>query len=159
MQYEIKYLAISDLKVNPGNPRFIRDAAFKKLVKSLSDCPSLFDARPCICSNRTGENIIIGGNMRFRAAVELKYKKVPTIIMEGLTELEEKEITIKDNATAFGEWDMDMLSGWGDLPLAEWGVVVPVIDDSLGDMPGEGSGKSETETIFCPKCGHEFEKK
>jgi DNA modification methylase len=121
----IQYLPIGRLRVNPNNPRLIKDAAFKRLVKSLADCPSLFDARPCICSDRTGELIILGGNMRYLAARELNYKEVPVITMRGLTEAQEKEIIIKDNG-AFGEWDFDILANlWSDLPLEEWGINIP----------------------------------
>jgi len=48
-------------------------------------------------------------------------------IVKGLTADQKREFVIKDNAT-FGEWDMDALAnGWGDLPLAEWGV--PLSED------------------------------
>lgn len=127
MKYKIQYLSPDKLTPNPDNPRLIKDAAFKKLVKSLEDCPELFDARPCLVSNRTGENIILGGNMRYRSALELGWDKVPVIIMEGLTESQEKEIAIKDNGD-FGEWDFDILANkWSDLPLTEWGVDVPAL--------------------------------
>lgn len=135
MQYKIQYLPIDQLILNSENPRLIRDAGFKRLVKSLKDCPSLFDARPCICSNRTGQNLIMGGNMRYLAAKELKYKKVPTIIMSGLTPEQEREIAIKDNGTEFGEWNMDLLSAWSDLPLVDWGVPLP--EDWLAAPTGE----------------------
>jgi len=115
-------MPIKYLKPNPDNPRLIKDAAFKKLVKSLKDCPELFDARPCLVSNRTGENIILGGNMRFRASQELKWQEVPVIVMDGLTVDQEREISVKDNGD-FGEWDWDILANeWDDLPLIEWGV-------------------------------------
>ena len=121
-KFKIEYLPVKKVKLNPGNPRFIKDEAFKRLVKSLKDCPSLFDARPCVCSDRTGELIVLGGNMRYRAAMELGYKEVPVIIMSGLSEDQEREIAIKDNGD-FGEWDFDMLANeWGDLPLADWGI-------------------------------------
>ena len=128
MKPEIIYLPIGNIKVNPDNPRLIRDAKFKSLVKSLKDCPSLFDARPCICSDRTGNLVIMGGNMRYLAAKELKYSEVPVIVMPGLTEAQEREIVVKDNG-AFGEWDFDLLSGWSDLPLTDWGIDLP--DDWL----------------------------
>lgn len=122
--YKIEYLSINKVKLNPDNPRQIKDAKFKSLVKSLSDCPDLFRARPLLCSDRTGVLIVLGGNMRLRAAIELKYKKVPVIIMSDLNELQEKEIAIKDNGI-WGEWDFDALSSWDDLPLTEWGVDLP----------------------------------
>jgi len=121
-KYKIEYLPINQVKLNDKNPRFIKDGEFKKLVKSLRECPQLFDARPLLCSDRTGELIILGGNMRYRAALELRWDKVPVIIMAGLTEAQEKEIIIKDNG-AFGEWDMKVLAAdWAELPLDDWGV-------------------------------------
>ncbi len=125
-KFKIQYLPVGQLVLNPKNPRLIKDAAFKRLVKSLTDCPALFDARPCVCSDRTGENVIMGGNMRYLAAKELKYKEVPAIIMSGLTPEQEREIVIKDNGDAFGEWDFSALANsWGDLPLVDWGVGMP----------------------------------
>ena len=122
-KYKIENIPIGCVKLNDKNPRFIQDAEFKKLVKSLQDCPQLFDARPLLCSDRTGELIILGGNMRYRAALELQWKTVPVIIMRGLTEAQEKEIIIKDNG-AFGEWDLQVLAAdWAELPLDEWGGV------------------------------------
>lgn len=125
MKHEIIYLPIGKLKPNPDNPRLIRDANFKRLVKSLKDCPQLFDARPCICSDRTGDLIVLGGNMRLMAAKELKYSEVPVIVMSGLTPDQEREIVIKDNGENFGEWDFDLLANWSDEPLKDWGVDLP----------------------------------
>jgi DNA modification methylase len=69
--------------------------------------------------------VVLGGNMRYRAAQELKYKEVPVIVMEGLDEAGEKAIIIKDNGN-FGEWDFEMLANeWSDFPLKEWGIDLP----------------------------------
>ena len=135
MKHEIIYLPIGKLKPNPDNPRLIRDANFKRLVKSLKDCPQLFDARPCICSDRTGDLIVLGGNMRLMAAKELKYSEVPVIVMSGLTPDQEREIVVKDNGENFGEWDFDLLANWSDEPLKDWGVDLP--EDWLKTIPEE----------------------
>lgn len=152
MNYKIQHLPISRLIPNPDNPRLIRDANFKRLVKSLADCPELFEARPCICSDRTGALVVMGGNMRLLAAKELKYKEVPVIIMSGLTPEQEKEIVIKDNGSEFGEWDMAALRGsWADLPLLDWGVDVPDAIDLKAEIISEeewtASNKTADEAI------------
>lgn len=122
---KIDHLPIGKVRLNPDNPRQIGAKEFASLVKSLKDCPDMFEARPLLVSNRTGENIVLGGNMRLRAAQKLGYKDVPAIILPGLTEAQEKEITIKDNG-AWGEWDYDALANaWSDLPLKDWGVDIP----------------------------------
>lgn len=158
--FPIQYLPIDDLIPNPINPRFIKDKRFKKLVKSLKDCPALFDARPCICSNRTGQLIILGGNQRWAAAKQLEYKLVPTIIMSGLTEDEEKEIAIKDNGE-FGEWDFYILKNdWLDKPLNDWGINIPEdfnFDINIPEHNKEIDESKLKETkCKCPKCGFEW---
>jgi hypothetical protein len=157
MKHEIIYLPIGKLKPNPDNPRLIRDANFKRLVKSLKDCPQLFDARPCICSDRTGDLIVLGGNMRLMAAKELKYSEVPVIVMSGLTPEQEREIVVKDNGENFGEWDFSLLSGWDDLPLKDWGVDLP--EDWLKEIEiteDNSDKKSDCQQNECPKCGYKW---
>ena len=102
--YRIEHCPICDVHLNNKNPRVIKDEAFKRLVKSLRESPDLFEARPLLCSDRTGKLLILGGNMRYLAAKELNYTEVPVIIMHGLSEEQEKPIIIRDNG-GFGEWD------------------------------------------------------
>lgn len=131
--YKIEYFPIGTVHLNERNPRLIKDAAFKRLVKSLKETPDLFKARPLLCSDRTGRLIILGGNMRYLAAKELEYAEVPVIVMAGLSEDQEKAIIIRDNGT-FGEWDFSVLtSEWSDLPLEDWGVEL-----SKGWLSGAG---------------------
>jgi len=123
--YKIEYLPIGTVHLNKKNPRLIKDEAFKRLVKSLQETPDLFRARPLLCSDRTGRLVILGGNMRYLAAKQLKYTEVPVIILRDLTEDQEKAIIIRDNGT-FGEWDFSILaSAWSDLPLEDWGIELP----------------------------------
>ena len=41
-------LKITELKENPDNPRFIKEADFDKLVKSVRDFPEMLEARPIV---------------------------------------------------------------------------------------------------------------
>ncbi|MBN1547256.1 MAG: DNA modification methylase [Syntrophaceae bacterium] len=150
--YNIEYLPINNVRLNEKNPRLIKDPAFKRLVKSLQDSPELFKARPLICSDRTGELIILGGNMRYLAAKELHYTEVPVIIMTGLTEDQEKAIIIKDNGT-FGEWDFSILeSDWSDFPLEDWGVDLPEnwLTESAEVIEDNFNAEAEAEKIIEP---------
>lgn len=132
MQKQTKYTDLTKLNKLPNNPRLIRDSQFATLVKSIHDNPDYFEARPIICSNRTGELVIIAGNQRYEAAKHLKLKEVPVYVMEGLTEERERELVIRDNISN-GEWDMDILANeWWDLPLTEWGIDIPSIDMADG---------------------------
>lgn len=135
---EVKQIPLSKLEVNngqiaglPKNPRFIKDYKFQKLKKSLEDSPEMLHLRELIVFPHGDKFVIIGGNMRYRAAKELKFKELPCKILSKNTPVEKlKEYTIKDN-NAFGEydwddvaneWDAELLTDWGtDLPT-DWGV-------------------------------------
>lgn len=113
---------ISDIKLNPNNPRLIKDDKFKKLVKSIKDFPEMLNIRPIVVNK---DMIILGGNMRFKACKEAGLKEIPVIIADNLTEEQEREFLIKDN-TSGGEWDFDMLANeWDIEQLEEWGLDVP----------------------------------
>lgn len=120
-----EYLKLSNLKLHPNNPRTIKDESFKTLCKSIKDNSEYFEARPIICSKRTGENIIIAGNQRYRAAKKIGLKEVPAVILPKLTEAKEKEIMIRDNISN-GEWNMDLLANDFEIEdLKDWGVDLP----------------------------------
>jgi hypothetical protein len=118
----IKKAKISDIKVNPNNPRLIKDDKFTKLVKSIKDFPEMLDIRPIVVNK---DMIILGGNMRYKACKEAGLKEVPIIITD-LTEEQQREFLIKDN-TSGGEWDWNMIANeWDVEQLGDWGVDVPV---------------------------------
>jgi len=41
-------MKISEIKLHPNNPRFIKDDRFKKLVKSIQDFPEMLEKRPIV---------------------------------------------------------------------------------------------------------------
>lgn len=59
-------MKISELKANPNNPRVVKDAKFAKAVNSLLCFPKMLPKRKMII-DRQGNNITLGGNVRFRA--------------------------------------------------------------------------------------------
>lgn len=124
---------ISDIKVNPNNPRLIKDDKFKKLVQSIKDFPKMLDIRPIVVNK---DMIILGGNMRYKACKEAGLKEVPIIITD-LTEEQQREFLIKDN-TSGGEWDWNMIANeWDVEQLTEWGLDIPLFksnEDELKDL-------------------------
>jgi hypothetical protein len=111
---------ITDIKLNPNNPRLIKDDKFKKLVQSIKDFPEMLDIRPIVVNK---DMIILGGNMRFRACKEAGIKEIPVIVTD-LSEEKQREFLIKDN-TSGGEWDWDVLANeWDAEELADWGLDV-----------------------------------
>ena len=114
-------LKINELKPNESNPRIIKEAKFKKLVKSIQDFPEMLELRPIILDEN---NVILGGNMRYKACVAAGLKEVPVKIAKGLTEEQKEEFIVKDNV-GFGEWDWDILGNeWNNEKLGEWGMDV-----------------------------------
>ena len=114
-------LKINELKPNESNPRIIKEAKFKKLVKSIKDFPEMLELRPIILDEN---NVILGGNMRYKACVAAGLKEVPVKIAKGLTEEQKEEFIVKDNV-GFGEWDWDILGNeWNNEKLGEWGMDV-----------------------------------
>jgi DNA modification methylase len=130
----------------PKNPRFIRDERFKKLVKSLEDNPEMLPARELLVYNYDGELIVIGGNMRLRAAKELGLKQIPCKILEDLTSEQIRAIVIKDNVS-FGSDDFESLSNeWDSLELEEWGMELPEMPEEL-QLEAEEDNYEIPETI------------
>ena len=125
-------LKINELKSNESNPRVIKDYKFKKLIKSIKDFPEMLELRPIIIDEN---NIILGGNMRYRACKEAGLKEVPVKIAKGLTEEQKKEFIVKDNV-GYGEWEWDSLGNeWDSTILEEWGLDVwQNIDDTVNKI-------------------------
>ena len=117
-EYKIK---ISKIKSNPNNPRVIKDYKFKNLLKSIVDFPDMLKLRPIIVDEK---NIILGGNMRYKACLQLKHETVWVVQADDLTEEQKKQFVIKDNSS-FGEWDWDILANdWDTKELKDWGIDV-----------------------------------
>ena len=130
----VKNVPTSKVKANKGNPRFIRDEKFAKLVKSLREFPDMAKLRPIIVN---AEMVVLGGNMRLKAMQELKWETVPVIVAENLTRAQQAEFVIKDNV-GFGEWDWEILANqWDADLLTDWGLDIPHFDGELPEDNGE----------------------
>lgn len=176
----IEKVKITDVFSNDTNPRTIKEAEFKKLVKSIKDFPEMLNLRPIVVN---ADGRIIGGNMRYLACKDIGLKEIPVIRAENLTEEQIEQFIIKDNVS-FGEWDWDILANdWKSNKLNEWGLGVwenkidntefkPVMfptqsdkeiteedikkgADEIGNTFQKGTERKFIETM-CPECGHEF---
>jgi ParB-like chromosome segregation protein Spo0J len=143
---ESKLVKISEVRLNPNNPRQIKDEKFKNLVQSIKDFPEMLDIRPIVVNT---DMVILGGNMRFRACKEAGLKQVPVIVADNLTEDQQREFLIKDNVSG-GEWDWDLLANeWDVEQLEKWGLDIPnfLEEPSLEDLIGEEKNKPATMKI------------
>lgn len=113
----------------PQNPREWTQESLDRLAKSLNDTPELFEARPILLVRHEGRFVVLGGNMRFDAAVQNKMEYVPAIILEDIDTGKMAEIVLKDNG-AFGEWNFRLLQQeWSDIDLEELGIYIPELED------------------------------
>ena len=146
MAFEVKNLRLHELELNEGqmyglprNPRWIRDARYEALKKSIEDAPEMLGLRELLVYPMTDveghedKYIIIGGNMRYRACLELGYQEVPCKVIPLETPVKKlREYVIKDNE-AFGQNDWELLSSeWEQEELQDFGVELDYI------APGEG---------------------
>ena len=126
----IKKVKINSITSNVDNPRLIKDFKFGKLVDSIKQFPEMLKIRPIVVNK---DNVILGGNMRYKASVQAGLKEVYIIQADELTEEQEREFVIKDNV-GFGEWDWDILANdWDANLLEDWGLDLP-IDDQIDKM-------------------------
>ena len=91
---KIEKVSISSIKENENNPRSINKQKFEKLVKSVKEFPQMLSLRPIVVNK---DNIILGGNMRYKACREVGLKEVYIIQAEDLTDKQAQEFIIKDN--------------------------------------------------------------
>jgi len=146
---------LSTIKLNPKNPRLIKDAKFKKLCESIKKDSKFLELRPIIIDK---DNIILGGNMRFRALKELGYKEVPNNWIKKATDLtkaERERFIVRDNIE-FGEFDFDMLANdyekdfLLDVGFEEWELG---IDNNPKEKEIDENIETENE---CPKCHYKW---
>ena len=125
---KIQTVQINEIRGNKDNPRIVNKDKYNKLKKSIQDFPQMLNLRPIIVND---DNVILGGNMRYKALVELGYKEVPVIKAKDLTEKQAQEFIIKDNLS-YGDWDFDILANeWDRVELEQWGFDVWQNEDDI----------------------------
>ena len=119
-------IQVEKLKLNDGNPRYIKEDNFIKLVNSIKEFPRMLEYRPVIVNE---DFLVLAGNMRLRAAKEIGLKEIPVLIADKLTEKEQRELIIKDNV-GYGDWDWNMLANeWDKEELISWGIDIPEFEE------------------------------
>jgi len=142
-----KVVSIKEVNETPSNPRFIKDAKFKKLVRSIKEDGWMMDIRPIVVDETM---TVLGGNMRLKACKAAGLFEIPIDIQKGLTPEQKRRFIIKDNS-GFGEWDWDILANeWDVKELTDWGVDLPVFDLPIDDEPKEVTDEPKE---FCELCG------
>ncbi|MCJ7783482.1 MAG: hypothetical protein MUP41_06075 [Desulfobacterales bacterium] len=76
---EIKTVSLSDIKLNPDNPRRITGKAMDYLVKSLQDFPDMLKMREIVVDETM---TVLGSNMRALALTKAGVKGVMAKVRE-----------------------------------------------------------------------------
>lgn len=152
---ETKNIIISALNHNTGqieglpkNPRIIKDSRYKKLLQSIKDDPEMLELRELIVIPFRRNFVVIAGNQRLKACVELGYKEMICKVLPANTSIEKlKAITIKDNIS-FGQHDWPALNlEWNDLELSNWGLDVEKKIEPTGNTSIQKSEVKKTKSI------------
>ena len=126
----IVYVPVDEIKKNEYNPRKHNKEKLNQLKKSIKE-HSLVD--PIIINSHPSRiNIIIGGEMRWKACKELGYREVPVIKL-SISDLEkEKALCLRLNSVS-GEWDEELLKNFEEEFLLDSGFE----PDDLGLLYGD----------------------
>lgn len=152
----IKELSISQLHEYDNNPRN-NDSAVNAVAESIREfgfkVPIVID----------GDNVIVCGHTRVKAAQKLGMETVPCIIADDLTPEQIKAFRLADNKTGeLAGWDFakleEELAALDGFDMSAFGFVQneDVDIDSFFEDAGEKKEK-EPKRIQCPHCGEWFE--
>ena len=152
----IKELSISQLHEYDNNPRN-NDGAVDAVAESIREfgfkVPIVID----------GDNVIVCGHTRVKAAQKLGMETVPCIIADDLTPEQIKAFRLADNKTGeLAGWDFakleEELAALDGFDMSAFGFVQneDVDIDSFFEDAGEKKEK-EPKRIQCPHCGEWFE--
>lgn len=100
---KVTYMDVDSLIPYANNPR-LNDNAVDAVAASIKE----FGFKVPIVVD--GENVIINGHTRLKAAHKLGLKQVPVIVADDLTPAQAKAFRLADNKTSeLAEWDLDKL--------------------------------------------------
>ncbi len=133
----------------PANPRFIKDDKYAKLKTSIQENPEMLALRELLVyplPNAKNRYVIIGGNMRYSAMLELGYTEAPCKVIPADTTIEQlRAYTLKDNS-GYGEWNWDLLSGeWDIEELNAAAIDLPFLEDQTHPTNTEAEDVEEDD--------------
>ena len=133
-QLAVIYRPVDALKPDPRNARTHPKRQIEQLVRSIREFgftnPVLIDEA----------DLLIAGHGRLRAAKEIGLAKVPTITLEGLSEVQKKALRLADNKIALNAgWDLEILK----LELEDIGTV-----DVDFDLTVTGFSSGEIDVVL-----------
>ena len=145
---EVKLFRLEEIRPYEKNPRR-NDGAIEAVAKSIEQfgfkVPIVID----------GDNVIVAGHTRYKAAQKLHLEFVPCIVASDLTSEQVRAFRLIDNKTAeFATWDIEKLSEELNSLTSEladeFSFDLPTQDESISpvtELPPSTKQKPEYETI------------
>ena len=129
---KVTYMDVDSLIPYANNPR-LNDNAVDAVAASIKE----FGFKVPIVVD--GENVIINGHTRLKAAHKLGLKQVPVIVADDLTPEQVKAFRLADNKTSeLAEWDLDKL----DIELDS------IADIDMTELGFDFAEPQETDMVF-----------
>lgn len=166
-ELKLEYRNVKDLSEWIDNPRSINKDAFERLKQQITN---LGVYKPLIVDQN---NVILGGNMRYKALVDLGVEKVSVIVRECKTEKERIEIALSDNDRAgyYNETELAELVSLNEVDGELYSIDLTeskTIDQIVNAEPSDLTDNKEIDAenllndpnmCECPRCGFEFDPK
>lgn len=131
---------VGQIKGVPGNPRYLTDKGFRDLKKSIKNNPELLGGRELLVYPYNSTYVIIGGNSRYKALLDLGFIEAPCKILDESTSKKIlKKYILLDNHSA-GKWEQTSLSeGWTQLELDDIGLDIQLepITSNMDSNPSD----------------------
>jgi hypothetical protein len=126
ISWKVEKRKLVDLKPHSKNPRQFTEKGLKDLENSIN---SIGFMQPI---NINQDGTILSGHARTMKLKQMGEIEVDVYVPDRLLTLkQEEEVLIRANANTAGQWDFDILANqFEDFELAEWGLEIPVIQDS-----------------------------
>lgn len=153
--WEIKTIALKDLKPHPKNPRYITKEQ-AALLEDLIDKFGLIE-KPIVNWDMT----IIGGHQRLKILKKRKFKEVECWVPDRALSLEEiNRLCIGLNLNQ-GAFDYDILANeFNAIDLINWGFteeqLVGKFEELIEEIDERQEKKAQSKKCTCPSCGFEF---
>lgn len=145
-------LKIKDLKPYSKNAKKHDDVQIGNVAKSIKQFGMV---QPIVVDK---DNVVIIGRCRLEACKKLKYKEVPCVKVDELSEEQVTKLRLLDNKLNESEWDFDLLGEeLLELDMSEfeldWNLdFIEINWKSIEEITEQNYEKPTTERLKCPLC-------
>jgi len=156
----VKKVRLADIRPWPKNPRKVKEEDMARLKKQLAE----LEQHAPLLVNKNG--IILGGNMRYKAMLELGWSECYVVEVDADTETKMLEYALSHN-DAVGVYDerllMEVVNEAGEFDFSKFRVEFAggmELKDFIAQGPVAYPEKDLTQGVetanSCPKCGYRW---